>query len=86
MIPEIYHQSWLGRDLSVIESTDQNLVGKSGIVVNETKNTIIIQDEGKSTCLGKSTIKFVIDEENSIILGSIVNQRPEDRIHKKYGM
>ena len=84
MIPEIYHQSWLGRDLSVIESTDLNLIGKNGTVVSETKNTILIQSEDKTTCLGKSTIKFIIDEENSIILGRIVNQRPEDRIHKKY--
>ena len=40
MTPEVYHQSWLGRDLSIVDSTDKNIVGKSGTIVNETKNTI----------------------------------------------
>ena len=84
MTPEEYHQSWLGRDLSIVDSTDKNIVGKSGTIVNETKNTIIIRDENKTTRLGKSTITFIIDETNAIILGSKVIQRPEDRIHKKY--
>ena len=36
---------WLSRNLEVIDSTDPTLVGISGVVMDETKRTIIIQTQ-----------------------------------------
>ena len=36
----IYNSNWLGGNLNVISSADNTLVGRQGLVIDETKNTI----------------------------------------------
>ena len=83
---EIYKDNWLGRTLSVIEATDVSLIDRQGVVIDETKKTIIIQEDGKLVRLGKSSIKFTISDSSVVIDGTKVGQRPENRTHKKYRM
>ena len=73
---------WLSRKLEVIDSTDPTLVGISGVVMDETKRTIIIQTSNNEITMAKDTILFTIEEEE--INGSKVGQRPEERIGKRY--
>ena len=73
---------WLSRKLEVIDSTDPTLIGISGLVMDETKRTIIIQTSNKEITMAKDTIRFTIEEEE--INGSNVGQRPEKRIGKIY--
>ena len=73
---------WLSRNLEVIDSTDPTLVGISGVVMDETKRTIIIQTSNNEITMAKDTIRFTIEEEE--INGSTVGQRPEERIGKRY--
>ena len=73
---------WLSRKLEVIDSTDPTLVGISGVVMDETKRTIIIQTSNNEITMAKDTIRFTIEEEE--INGSKVGQRPEERIGKRY--
>ena len=73
---------WLSRKLEVIDSTDPTLIGISGVVMDETKRTIIIQTSNNEITMAKDTIRFTIEEEE--INGSTVGQRPEERIGKRY--
>ena len=82
----IYNDNWLGKTLNVIHSNDSTLVSKQGLVVDETKKTITIQEDGRLVKLGKSSIKFTISDSDVVIDGALVGQRPENRTHRKYRM
>ena len=73
---------WLSRNLEVIDSTDPTIIGISGVVMDETKRTIIIQTNDNEITMAKNTIRFTIEDEE--IIGSKVGQRPEERIGKRY--
>ena len=79
---QIINLPWLSRNSEVTESSDPTLVGISGMVLDETKRTIVVNNGSKEVTLAKDTIKFTIEEEE--IDGSIVGQRPEERIGKAY--
>ena len=51
---------WLGRQLTVVESTDSSLLGRSGLVVDETMRTVAIDEVGSENriTLAKAAIKF----------------------------
>ena len=78
----MYNLPWLSRNLEVIDSTDPTLIGISGVVMDETKRTIIIQTSDNEITVAKDTIRFTIEDEE--IIGSKVGQRPEERIGKRY--
>ena len=82
----IYNDNWLGRTLNVISSNDPTLTSRQGVVIDESKNTITIEEDGKFVKLGKSSIKFTISDSSVVIDGAKVGQRPENRTHKKYRM
>ena len=79
---------WMGRKLTVVESTDASLVGRSGFVVDETLRTISIidQDNERRVVIGKSSIKFQLDDETQVIDGRIIQVRPEDRINRRFAI
>ena len=79
---------WMGRKLTVVESTDASLVGRSGCVVDETLRTISIidQDNDRRVVIGKSSVKFQLDDETQVIDGRIVQVRPEDRINRRFAI
>jgi len=79
---QIINLPWLSRKIEVTDSTDPTLVGISGMVLDETKRTIVVNNGSKEVTLAKDTIRFTIEEEE--IDGSIVGQRPEERIGKAY--
>jgi translation initiation factor 1 len=81
---EIYNNTWIGTTLNVVGSSDPTLVGRSGIVLNETKNTLVLLDGDAHVTLGKAAITFTIDNSDVVIQGAFVGQRPEDRTHRKY--
>jgi|TARA_B100001250_G_scaffold136054_1_gene116433 RNase P/RNase MRP subunit p29 len=75
---------WISRILHVTNSSDPTLEGISGLILNETKKTILIESEGKDLLLAKNIIQFTLDDDDDEIDGKLVSQRPEDRINKKY--
>ena len=60
-------------------STDPTLVGRKGIVVNETRNTIALLEGAQRTVLNKTSIAFTVDNSAVVIQEAMVGQRPEDR-------
>jgi RNase P/RNase MRP subunit p29 len=79
---QIINLPWLSRNLEVTDSTDPTLVGISGTVVDETRRTILVNTGGNEVTLAKNTIRFTIEDEE--IDGTLVGQRPEERIGKAY--
>ena len=79
---KITNLPWLSRNLEVTNSTDPTLVGISGMVMDETRRTIMVNTGNKEITLAKDTIRFTIDDEE--IDGTLVGQRPEQRIGKAY--
>ena len=80
----LYNQSWIGRSMTVTSSTDPTLVGRQGIVVDETRNTVALLQGDQHLVLNKASISFTVDDTDVVIQGAMVGQRPEDRIHRTY--
>jgi len=80
----IINMPWISRTLNITNSSDSTLKGVSGLVLNETKKTILIESKGKDLLLAKNVIHFTLDDNDDEIDGKLVSQRPEDRINKKY--
>ena len=77
-------ETWIGRTLTVATSTDPTLSGRQGIVLDETKNTLTLMEGEHTVVLNKNSIAFNIDNSDVVVQGAMVNQRPEDRIHRRY--
>ncbi len=86
MVNALLNQPWIGRDIYIASSSDSTLVGRSGLVLDETRETITMLEGGREVILGKASIKFNLDGGNAVIRGSLVRQRSEDRIHRNYKM
>ena len=67
----------IGKKIKVVDSKNKTLVGITGDVVDETKNTITLGNKKK---LLKSHVTLEIDDE--IIDGKTLQKKPEDRIKK----
>ncbi len=78
------NETWIGRTLTVATSTDPTLSGRQGIVLDETKNTLTLMEGEHTVVLNKNSIAFNIDNSDVVVQGAMVNQRPEDRIHRRY--
>ena len=80
----MYNQPWIGRSMTITSSTDPTLTGRTGIVVDETRNTIAFLEGDQQLVLNKASITFTVDDNDVVIQGAMVGQRPEDRIHRTY--
>ena len=81
---EGWNESWIGRTLTVTSSTDPTLQDRSGLVLDESKNTLTLLEGEQAVVLNKNSIQFNIDNTTVVVDGAKVNQRPEDRIHRTY--
>ena len=82
----IYNTTWIGSTMNIVESNDPTLVGRSGLVLDETKNTLVMLENDRSIRIGKSSITFTLDNSDVVVQGALVGQRPEDRTNRKYRM
>ncbi len=75
----------IGLSVEVADSSDQNLVGKKGTVVDETQNTIAIEEGDEVKSLQKSAVVLRVtlpDGEQVQVDGKKLVARPEDRRKK----
>jgi RNase P/RNase MRP subunit p29 len=72
--------------MNIVESTDPTLVGRTGLVLDETKNTVVMLEKDSTIRIGKAGITFTLDNSNVVVQGALVGQRPEDRTNRKYRM
>ena len=82
MVSAPLNQSWIGRDMIVTSSPDAALIGRSGLVVDETRETITMLENNREVVFGKNSIEFKIGGSDPTIKGTLVRQRSEDRIYR----
>jgi RNase P/RNase MRP subunit p29 len=68
----------------VTSSPDAALIGRSGLVIDETRETITILENDREVVLGKNSIEFNIGNSNATIVGALSRQRSEDRIYRNH--
>jgi ribonuclease P protein subunit POP4 len=76
----------IGLVASVSESTNPNMIGLSGKIVNETRNLLIIETECGEKCIPKNNVSLIFALSNGSkvrVNGSILVSQPENRIGKK---
>jgi len=74
----------IGLHVTIKECKDSKWTGRSGIIIDETKNTFLIRinDENKRIAKKIAKFEFEHDEKKTILKGSRITYRPEDRIKK----
>ena len=68
-------KEFIGATIEIVDATNKSLVGKKGKVIDETKNTITL--ENKKIIL-KNSVALKIGEK--IISGNTITKRPYERI------
>ncbi len=81
----IIHHELIGLPVRVTKSTHNGYL-VSGVVVDETKNMIIIESNGiKKIPKNVSTFEFLLSEAETVkVEGAKIIGRPEDRIKNMY--
>jgi ribonuclease P protein subunit POP4 len=84
----IFRHEFVGLQVEVADSTHTGYIGIRGRVVDETKNTIKIEDEeGQEKVIPKkaATFNFKLPDGYEVeIEGKVIAIRPENRIKKRY--
>ena len=71
-----------GLKIEVINSSDKNKIGLKGIIVKETKNTLIIESNGKEKIIPKkeTELLFYLGKKKAKLKGEKISEKPENRI------
>jgi ribonuclease P protein subunit POP4 len=74
----------IGRHVRIKECTDPTFVNISGMIIDETKNTFLIETQDKQKRVAKNTATFEFEYKGKKITvkGSRLIYRPEDRTKK----
>jgi len=75
---------FIGLHVKIKECKDPSWIGKSGLIIDETKNTFLIETKDKKKIIVKKTATFEFDYGGKKITldGSKIAYRPENRIKK----
>lgn len=74
----------IGRTVTIIECTDPSWVHQTGLIIDETQQTFLIEIKKKQKRIAKqaATFAFEYHGKKTIVKGSRLAYRPEDRIKK----
>ncbi len=77
-------EEFIGLHVTIKECMDSKWIGKSGVIIDETKNTFLIRINDKNKKIGKKIAKFEFenDGKRTILNGLKIAYRSEDRIKK----
>ena len=70
----------IGKKIEIIQSNNKSLIGIQGKIVDETKNMLSIETDGKTRNIVKDQCVFEI--EGKTVEGKEITKRPEERIKK----
>jgi len=78
----IASHEFIGLDTEIIQSTNPQVVGLNGRIIDETKSMFTINTESSSKHIAKSTNswKFSIEGKEIVVEGTRIAKRPFDRI------
>jgi len=73
----------IGLDVEVVRAQDPSLRGVRGVIVDETRNLLIVEAAGKEKRIPKQGTRFRFEAQGGTeIEGDAIRFRPEDRIKK----
>jgi RNase P/RNase MRP subunit p29 len=75
--------SVIGEQVKVLSATDPTLAGKTGLVVMETANTLVLQSLGRNVRIQKSGAAFMLLGTGRIVTGLDIAGRLQDRVGKR---
>jgi ribonuclease P protein subunit POP4 len=77
----------VGLRLRVVQASDGGMVGMEGIVVDETRETLVIGGDRRRTIPKRgNAFEFTLDDgKTAVIEGDSIAYRPEDRVKKASG-
>jgi len=84
--PNILKQEFIGTQSTISLSNHADLIGLTGKIINETKNTFTILYKNKSKKIIKNSVTFKFKFQDGVIAeidGNLLVGRPEDRLKKK---
>jgi len=84
--PDIFRCEFIGTEAKVVQSAHPDSVGISGRIVDETRNTFVIQGcEGPKTLLKHlSVFHLAFSDATTVeIDGELLVGRPEDRLKRR---
>jgi len=81
----IRSHEFIGLHTEISESTNPQVIGLNGRIINETKSMFTINTENGSRSIAKSTSnwKFSIQNKDIIVKGTSIAKRPFDRLGGK---
>ena len=81
----ISRHEFIGLDTQIINSSNQEVIGLNGTIINETKSMFTINTEKGLKNIPKSTNdwKFLVGNKEMIVKGSKITKRPFERIGVK---
>jgi len=81
---KLAREELIGLQVKIKECKDPSWIGKSGLIVDETKNTFLIEVDNQKKTIAKNIAiyEFDYDGKKVILDGSKITYRPEDRIKK----
>ena len=77
----VIHAEWIGKHIRVITATNKMIQGLEGIVVDETRNTVVVETAKGVKRVQKHGSVFDIDGHE--VVGDDVLAAPEERIKIK---
>jgi ribonuclease P protein subunit POP4 len=73
----------IGLQVAVLRSPDPSLVGVRGLVVDETRNTLVVEAGGREKRVPKEGTRFRFEVQGGVeVDGDEILFRPEDRTKK----
>jgi ribonuclease P protein subunit POP4 len=83
---KLYRHELIGLDIAVVRSKNPRLEGITGVVVDETKNLLIVHNNSEKKCIPKeiAIFSFIMPDGESIeVDGRELRGRPVDRVKRR---
>ena len=75
-----YPHELIGRMIIVVGSTNPEVVGLRGKIVDETKMTLLVESSGRRRRLLKTQIEVEVEDTKEKLSGKMLAKRPEERV------
>jgi ribonuclease P protein subunit POP4 len=86
-VPEnILRHELIGLDVKIVHSTNRSIQGRSGLIINESKNMITLSRKGRKVLIPKNiaTFRFKLADGRLVEVSGIrLVGRPESRLKTK---
>ncbi len=84
MPKSVLKEELIGQEMTVVDADNPSLVGIRGTIVDETKNTLVVENGKGTKTLIKNQIRFTVKKDGKRIEidGKKISQRPEKRLTK----